>query len=172
MLAAPMPAVGGTCRRLRSEYATTVRQFVPLRGNTQSHDIGNIFIWGEWACRPATAHTQPRVAPREAVGGSQSTPDAGHRHTQRPNIRRRAGQAHRPGAGLGIERQACLDIGTRNAQLASPTLQPSTQIATTNECHSCPKFRYAPMCECVCSRLQCLRSAGLVAGCAVSMLPP
>ena len=27
-----------------------------------SHDIGNIFIWGEWACRPATAHTQPRVA--------------------------------------------------------------------------------------------------------------
>ena len=28
-------AVGGTCRRLRSEYATTVRQFVPLRGNKQ-----------------------------------------------------------------------------------------------------------------------------------------
>ena len=45
----------------------------------------------------------------------------------------------RTGAGLGIdERRACLDIGTRNAQLASPTLQSSTQIAATNECHSCP----------------------------------
>ena len=48
------------------------------------------------------------------------------------------GRVKRTGTGLGIERRACLDIGTRNAQLASPTLQPSTQIATTNECHSCP----------------------------------
>ena len=39
--------VGGTCRRLRSEYATTVRQFVPLRGNTQSFGLAS-FKSGNW----------------------------------------------------------------------------------------------------------------------------
>ena len=50
------------------------------------------------------------------MGGSRSTPaSAEHRHTQRPNHRRRAGQAHE--GRVGQWAQGCLSISTRNAVL-------------------------------------------------------